>query len=52
MISANKIDGIDIGGVGTNSNRVYSNYIGTNLGGTSGGKLGNGHNGVDIAGAR
>ena len=50
VISANKIDGVDVGGVGTSNNRFFSNYIGTNLGGTSGGNLGNGRNGVDVYG--
>ncbi len=50
VISANKVDGVDIGGVGTSNNSVSGNYIGTNLGGTAGGKLGNGRDGVDIYG--
>ena len=50
VISANVLDGVDIGGVGTSNNTLRGNYIGTDLGGTLGGKLANGRNGVDIYG--
>ncbi len=52
VISANEIDGIDIGGAGTSNNVLQGNFIGTNLGGTAGTStsLHNGRYGVDIYG--
>lgn len=49
IVSGNNVDGIRLDGSASTGNTIQSNYIGTNLGGTTG--VGNSFNGVVIIGA-